>query len=248
MPAVFVHGNPETSAVWRPLLGHLSRADVVCLSPPGFGAPTPAGWGATRTEYVDWLARELEAIDEPIDLVGHDWGGGHVLGLAMSRPELVRTWCSDIIGAVHPDYVWHEAAQGWQTPGVGEEMVAGMAAMPTSDLAAGFALLGMPDDVAADVAAAVDDEMGRCILALYRSAAQPTMANLFEHLVDAARRPGLAIIATEDHYVGTADMARAAAERAGAEVAVLEGLGHWWMCQDPARGAAVLEAFWSSVR
>lgn len=42
MPAVFVHGNPETDAVWTPLLAELGRDDVVRLSPPGFGAPLPA--------------------------------------------------------------------------------------------------------------------------------------------------------------------------------------------------------------
>jgi len=30
-------------------------------------------------------------------------------------------------------------------------------------------------------------------------------------------------------------------------VETLEGIGHWWMLQDPARGAGVLEAFWSSL-
>ena len=40
-------------------------------------------------------------------------------------------------------------------------------------------------------------------------------------------------------------MRRRAAERAGAPVAVLDGLGHWWMLQDPARGAAVLTEFWA---
>ncbi|HWN26486.1 MAG TPA: hypothetical protein VNP37_05930, partial [Actinomycetospora sp.] len=30
-------------------------------------------------------------------------------------------------------------------------------------------------------------------------------------------------------------------------LAVLDGLGHWWMVQDPGRGAAVLTAFWDSV-
>ena len=29
--------------------------------------------------YRDWLERELGGIDGPIDLVGHDWGGGHVV-------------------------------------------------------------------------------------------------------------------------------------------------------------------------
>jgi hypothetical protein len=41
-------------------------------------------------------------------------------------------------------------------------------------------------------------------------------------------------------------MRRRAAERAGARIEVLDGLGHWWMVQDPARGAEVLTRFWAS--
>jgi hypothetical protein len=55
------------------------------------------------------------------------------------------------------------------------------------------------------------------------------------------------IIASEDHYVGHESLAAASAERAGAEVAKLDGVGHWWMCQDPARGARTLERFWASL-
>lgn len=84
-PAVFVHGNRETSAVWGPLLGELARADVVCLSPPGFGAPLPAGFGATMDDYRDWLIARLEAFRDPVDLVGHDWGGAHVLNAVAER-------------------------------------------------------------------------------------------------------------------------------------------------------------------
>jgi hypothetical protein len=42
-------------------------------------------------------------------------------------------------------------------------------------------------------------------------------------------------------------MRRRAAERAGARVVALEGLGHWWMVQDPRRAADVLEEFWASL-
>jgi pimeloyl-ACP methyl ester carboxylesterase len=50
MPAVFVHGNPETATVWDPLLAELedagaARPGLICLSPPGFDAPLPAGSG-----------------------------------------------------------------------------------------------------------------------------------------------------------------------------------------------------------
>jgi pimeloyl-ACP methyl ester carboxylesterase len=73
MTVVLVHGNPETDAIWSPLVEALGRDDVVRLSPPGFGAPLPAGFAATMPEYRDWLEGELAAFDEPVDLVGHDW-------------------------------------------------------------------------------------------------------------------------------------------------------------------------------
>jgi len=60
MTVVLVHGNPETDVVWEPLIGALGRDDIVTLSPPGFGAPLPEGFGATYDEYVSWLAAELE--------------------------------------------------------------------------------------------------------------------------------------------------------------------------------------------
>ena len=50
---VFVHGNPETSAVWSLLVLELKKRgvdNIVLLTPPGFGAPTPAGWGGTMRE------------------------------------------------------------------------------------------------------------------------------------------------------------------------------------------------------
>ena len=69
--------------------------------------------------YHAWLVAELEAIDGPIDLVGHDWGTGHVAGIAADRPDLIRSFAMDCGGLVHPDYVWHDMAQAWQTPEVG---------------------------------------------------------------------------------------------------------------------------------
>lgn len=89
--------------------------------------------------------------------------------------------------------------------------------------------------------------MGRSVLALYRSNARPGARGLGLEFERAAARPGLAILATEDHVVGTDEQRRRAAARAGARVEVLSGLGHWWMTQDPVRGAAALRAFWATV-
>ena len=247
MPAVFVHGNPETSAIWGPLLAELGRTDTICLSPPGFGAPVPDGFGATRVEYGEWLVAELEAIGGEIDLVGHDWGGGHVMYVAMNRPELLRSWATDVLGLFAPDYVWHDMAQAWQTPDVGEQVVAGMSVAPLEDRVARFVGLGIPDAVARSMAPALDATMAGCILALYRSAAQPAISNLYAELPNAAARPGLAILASDDPYMGPPESSRAAAAAAGATVAALSGVGHWWMLQDPAAGAKALNDFWAGL-
>ena len=250
MTVVLVHGNPETDAVWDPLVEALVEAghhEPLRLSPPGFGAPVPEGWGATVVEYRDWLAAELEQFSAPVDVVGHDWGGGHVLNVAMTRPDLLRSWCTDIVGVFDPDYVWHDLAQVWQRPGAGEDAVAAMLAAPAAARAAGYVQRGMSAAVAALVAAGFDATMADCILKLYRSAAQPAVAQLGAGLEAAAARPGLAIQAADDHMVGTDEQRVRSAARAGARVEVLDGLGHWWMTQDPQRGAAVLAKFWASV-
>ncbi|MGE3073533.1 MAG: alpha/beta fold hydrolase [Dehalococcoidia bacterium] len=243
MTIVLVHGNPETAAIWDEMRKHLATDDVIALSPPGFGAPVPEGFGATADEYRDWLVDELKKIPGPIDLVGHDWGGGHVARIATERPELIRSWTTDIAGAFDPEYVWHDMAQVWQTPGAGEAAVEGMAGAPAEARAQQFESLGMTKAAAANVAAAVNSDMAKCILALYRSAAQPMMSEWGKAFDKAKARPGLVIIATEDHYTGGEVLARRSAERAGAKVAVLDGLGHWWMCQDPKRGAEAINAF-----
>ena len=254
MTVVLVHGNPETPAVWDLLVDSLTALGVeepVRLAPPGFGAPVPDGWGATVEEYRDWLVRELERLREaghgPIDLVGHDWGGGHVLNAVMIRPDLVRTWCSDVVGVFDPDYVWHELAQIWQRPGDGERWIAGMLDTPTEQRAAGYVARGMAPAVAEKIAAGADQVMGDCILRLYRSAAQPRMSEVGAGLEAAAARTGLAVLASEDHMVGTDEQRLRTAARAGARVATLDGLGHWWMTEDPDRGARMLVDFWRSV-
>ena len=247
MTVELVHGNPETDAIWQLLVDALGRDDVVRLSPPGFGAPLPDGFSATYLAYRDWLEDELEGFDEPVDLVGHDWGGGHVGNLVMHRPELVRSWASDVIGLFDPDYVWHDLAQVWQTPGEGEQLIDTMLGGTVQDRAERLVAFGIPLDIATSIATAQGPEMGRAILLLYRSARQPALAEAGRALANAAARPGLSLLATDDPYVGTIDFRQRTADRAGARTEVLDGLGHWWMVQDPARGAAALTRFWATL-
>jgi pimeloyl-ACP methyl ester carboxylesterase len=243
MTVVLVHGNPETEAIWDDLVPHLRNDEVVRLSPPGFGCAIPSGFDCSTDAYRDWLAGELEKLLQPIDLMGHDWGGGHVIRIAIDRPGLIRSWTSDILGVFDADYVWHEMAQAWQTAEIGEQAVAQVLGMPAEARAERYESLGMTSAIAQKVAAGANGDLGRAILALYRSAAQPVMRDLGNGLPRAAAKPGLALIATEDFYCGGEELARRSAERAGAKVAVLEGAGHWWMCQQPKQAADAINAF-----
>jgi pimeloyl-ACP methyl ester carboxylesterase len=243
MPIVLVHGNPETSAIWDDLVPHLCVDDVVRLSPPGFGSVIPSGFDCSTDAYRDWLANELTRLPQPIDLVGHDWGGGHVMRIAMERSGLIRSWTSDILGCFDSDYVWHDMARAWQTAHVGEQAVTRMLSQPIEALVQQYESLGMTRAIAHRVVAGTNRDIGRAILALYRSAAQPVMRDFGLELHRATAKPGLALIATEDFYCGGETLARRSAERAGAQVTLLKGAGHWWMCQQPKQGADAINAF-----
>lgn len=250
MPRVFLHGNPEVPAIWDDLVGALEDRgvrEVVCLAPPGFGAPVPAGWSATAADYRRWLVEELAGFGGDVDLVAHDWGAGHLWSVLDGDAHLLRSWAADCAGLLHPDYQWHDAAVAWQTPEVGEALVAAMVAMPAADTAAGLEAAGMGAASAA-VAEAMDEEMGACVLALYRSAAQPYLANLGARL--AARPPavpGLVIVATDDPYAGTPEMATEVAGWLGAATCTLGGRGHWWMVGDPGEIADTLVDHWTAA-
>jgi pimeloyl-ACP methyl ester carboxylesterase len=247
MPAVFVHGVPETPAVWDALRAHLQRDDVIALQLPGFGCPRPEGFAATKEAYVAWLVRELEGLGAqgPIDVVGHDWGGGFVLRLVSTRSDLVRSWVSDIAGMADVDFEWHAVAKIWQTPQAGEDFFVAMFAQSPEERGALYAAtFGVPLEAAVALNRSIDETMAGCILDLYRSAVDVGIewAPAFHDIP----KPGCILLAGDDPLLSP-DLARRATKRAGASLTELDGLSHWWMLQDPARAAAAIEAFWATL-
>jgi pimeloyl-ACP methyl ester carboxylesterase len=246
MPVVLVHGVPETPAIWNQVRSHLARDDVVALQLPGFGCTRPEGFDATKEEYVDWLVDQIAGLqaDGPVDLVGHDWGGAFVLRLVSLRPDLVRSWVTDAAGIGSVDFEWHDIAKVWQTPGVGEEFWQTQLAGTAVERGTLFEAFGVPHAEAVAIGAAIDETMAESILALYRSAT--AVGKEWGPDFHDIPAPGLTLIPVEDFLLDVG-RARSAAARAGAVVVELPGAGHWWMTQDPANGAAVLEKFWAGV-
>jgi pimeloyl-ACP methyl ester carboxylesterase len=240
---VFVHGVPETAAIWAKVRSAIDRPSVA-LSLPGFGTSRPDGFDATKDDYVRWLVEELDAIGEPVDLVGHDWGAGLTYRVATAHGDRLRSWAADVANIAHPDYEWHAFATTWQAPGEGEAFIEAQAGQPPDERAGGYEMLGVPHDDALEMAEAFDLTMGRCILDLYRSATPNPHHSWGPFSPTAA--PGLVLHPTDDPF-GEERMAGEVAASLGARFERIEGAGHFWPYQAPAAAVAVLEPFWASV-
>ena len=192
MTLVLVHGNPRLRSSVGPTGGCTRTRRRGAIVPTGIRQPTlPDDFAATSPRLTATGSRaNSSAVDGPIDLVGHDWGGCHVMNVVMHRPELVRSWASDVLGLFDPDYVWHDLAQVWQTAGDGEQLVDThdgrnrWRPRRTDGHARHTAATSPPRSPHAQ-----GPEMGRAILSLYRSAAQPVLAEAGRSLPEAAAAP-----------------------------------------------------------
>jgi haloalkane dehalogenase len=128
--ALFLHGNPTSSYIWRNILPLVAPV-AHCIAPDliGFGQS-----GKPDIEYR--FADHLLYLDAFLDnagissafVIAQDWGSALAFHLAARRPEFIRglafmefirpmpTW-----GDFHPDQV--ETFQKFRTPGVGEDMI-----------------------------------------------------------------------------------------------------------------------------
>jgi pimeloyl-ACP methyl ester carboxylesterase len=128
---VFLHGLFGQGKNWTTIAkGLADRHRVTLLDLPNHGA---SPW-TDRVDYLDMaelVAKELQALGEPVTLVGHSMGGKVAMQLALRRPELLRALVVvDIAPAVYP-------LQGGRTDDPGEEaspFAAYIAAMRALDL------------------------------------------------------------------------------------------------------------------
>lgn len=240
MPAVLVHGVPDTHRIWDTVRPHLERKDVITVDLPGFGNPLLSDFRSTKEEYLDWLVHRIAEIGEPVDLVGHDWGSLLTGRLASIRPELVRTW-TGISGPIDPEFPWHYLAKIWQTPGQGEQW---MQDLDLEEFAANLVEAQMPKDAADEAVRHMDATMRASILALYRSAIEvgaewkPGLSNI--------TAPALVIWGLDDPFLPHR-FADELGNAAHARAVVKLRASHWPMNERPADVARELEAHWAQV-
>jgi pimeloyl-ACP methyl ester carboxylesterase len=155
-----------------------------------------------------------------------------------------REGVTDAAGIGDVEFEWHDFAKIWQTPQAGEDFWDQQLAAPAEERAGVFQMFGVPREPALDLASHINRTMADCILDLYRSAVD--VGKQWGPDFAAISAAGLVIIPSEEPFMSAASSARAAA-RAGARTVALDGLGHWWMLQDPARAATVLREFWATL-
>ena len=240
---VFVHGVPETASMWAEVAAAVGR-ESTAVALPGFGNPRPAGFGATKDDYADWLLGELDGIGGPVDLVGHDWGAGLTFRIATAHGDRLRSWVADVGNIAHPDYEWHDFARVWQTPGDGEAWVEDQTGTAPEERAALYEAIGVPAAGALEMSSAFDATMGGCILDLYRSATPNPHAGWGPWRPTSA--PGLVVHPTDDPF-SDATLASETAAALGARFEELPGAGHFWPYQSPSQAAEVLDRFWTSL-
>jgi haloalkane dehalogenase len=128
--ALFLHGNPTSSYIWRnviPLVAPMAH----CIAPDliGFGQ---SGKPAIEYRFADHV-RYLDAFLAKAGIssafvIAHDWGTALAFHLAARRPAFIR-------GLAFMEFIWpmptwedfhaagRETFQKFRTPGIGEQMI-----------------------------------------------------------------------------------------------------------------------------
>lgn len=122
-PVLLIHGFPESSRMWEPLMADLAAHGRRCLAPDLYclgdsDDPGPATF-ERNLEAVGTFHSEMEL--EEVELVVHDWGGFVGLAWAVENPECVASLVISDAG-FFSDGRWHgiaEALRGEQ----GEEII-----------------------------------------------------------------------------------------------------------------------------
>jgi pimeloyl-ACP methyl ester carboxylesterase len=240
---VFVHGVPDTPALWRPLISELALQANAFIAPalPGFSRPIPEGFSGSKDAFVAWLIGEMENASEPVDLVGHDWGALLVLRAACLRPDLVSSWC--VTNAViDADYRGHRTARAWATPLLGELTM--LAMRDKVRLERGLLAGGMPASLANEEVQHIDKTMRQSILKLYRSADGLRFRG--DWIDDLAKLPprGHLFWGETDPFVDLSVAKRFSRER-NVPLHIADGAGHWACHERADVFATVLNAHWS---
>jgi haloalkane dehalogenase len=128
--ALFLHGNPTSSYIWRNILPLVAQV-AHCIAPDliGFGQSGKPNIEYRFADHVQYFDAFLDSAGiSSAFVIAQDWGTGLAFHLAARRPEFIRGLAfMEFIRPMpswndfHPDQIG--TFQKFRTPGVGEEMI-----------------------------------------------------------------------------------------------------------------------------
>lgn len=92
-PIVALHSSASDRRQWNGLVSDLcDRYDVYSFNLPGYGPEfTRCGLQRGMAAVAAPILQEILKLDEPVHLVGHSFGGGVALKIALMRPDLIKS-------------------------------------------------------------------------------------------------------------------------------------------------------------
>lgn len=249
-PVVFLHGNPDSSTTWAPVLALLragSPLRCICPDMPGFGqSPTPPrGFDYLPGSTVPLWDALFDAlgVNGPVTLVVHDFGGPWLLPWAARRPDRVAGVVV-VDSPYSPAFPWHPFARLWQTPVLGElSALSSPRALFRWEMRRGSK--GLPEAYCDTVHAESGVAMRLCVLRTYR--AWRDIPRLFGEelprlLVALRDRPVRVLHGALDPYI-SADHA----EVFGVAPQLVPQVGHWLQVERPDLVAEAVRAVQAEV-
>jgi haloalkane dehalogenase len=241
--ALFLHGYPTSSYLWRNVLPEVAAVGARALAPdlPGFGDSPPdlPGTWERQVENVErfWRALGLERV-----ILGvHDWGGLIGLRWACDHPSAVEALVLTDTG-FFPDGRWHGMAKALRTEGEGEQFLANvnrdLLAMAMRQISP-----ALPDDAVDEFWKGFGDEdRKRNQLDLYRSGDFEKLEP-YRGKLGALGVPAKIVWGAKDEFAPVAGAYRFKKELPDAELVVLDEAGHFLMEDEPNRVASEIAAF-----
>jgi pimeloyl-ACP methyl ester carboxylesterase len=233
---VFVHGNPGSSRDFEDLVGRVGTfARALAFDMPGFGrADKPPDFDYSvpgETRFLDAALSELGV--ERVHFVLHDLGGPWGMEWAAGHPDRVASVVGITTG-VFVDYHWHIIARIWQTPMLGELLMA----TSSRPLFRTLTNLGrkrkLPRAFLDEMYDNFDRDTRRAVLKHYRAESNPRPAA--RRQADAVRPydiPALVVWGADDPYLGL-DLAESQKQAfPSARIIVLPDSGHWPFIDNP---------------
>jgi haloalkane dehalogenase len=241
-----LHGNPDSGVMWEGIAERLAT-HYRCIAPdlPGFGhSEVPANFERSLDGLAQFVERFLDAaaIERPLDLVAHDFGGPFAFAWAVKHPDAVHRMVA-INTLFFSGYRWHFWARVWRTPILGElSMLAMNRPMFAQELRRGSKAIS--DAHIDSTWALMTPRMKKEVLRLYRatdSANFQPWESAFLELVRA--KPTLVIWGDKDPYISSRFAERFNAQK----VLHLPQAGHWAAVEAPAQCADAILQFFSAA-